>query len=115
MGGSATILRRDDVLSTGKGTMLLRSAKSRRTQVCVTVTQPPKGAPGRLKVLGATGRAKGFSATGLTPPALFDGRTGADRAILSVRKGKARGLNGACRSLSRVLDGKKRKKSGKKG
>jgi hypothetical protein len=116
LNGSATLLGRD-VLGSGSATMLIRSRRSRSTQVCLRITQPPGAAPGKLRVLGATGRAKGFTATGTPPPALFDfDRTQTRRAAITARKGKARGLNGTCRALARELGGKKKaKKKAKKG
>ena len=111
VGGSATLLG-EQVVNSGKATVLVRSAKSRKTQVCLSVTQPPGGGPGTLKVIGATGKAKGLSATGQTPPAIVgaSGKTLFDKGILTARRGKAKNLTAACRSLARELDGKKTKR-----
>ena len=94
----------------GKATMLVRSRRSRKTQICLSVTAAGGGGPARFSVRGATGTARGFSATGAGPPISFAKGTGRTSTVtLAPRMGKARGLSRTCRSLSRVLDGKKRK------
>jgi hypothetical protein len=93
----------------GKATMLVRSRHSRKTQVCLSVKAAGGGGKARFKVLGATGRARGFGASGTGPALSFDKGTGRSSTVsLSPRRGKARRLTRSCRSLSRVLDGKKR-------
>jgi hypothetical protein len=53
---------------------------------------------------------RGFAATGTGPAISFDKGTGRSTTVaLSPRKGKAHGLSRGCRSLSRVLDGKKKR------
>jgi hypothetical protein len=114
--GTASLLGRQ-VINSGKATVVVRSSKSRRTQVCLSVTQPAGAGPGRVAILGATGKAKGLTGKGVTPPAIItaSGRPVFDRAILNARKGKARGLSRTCRALARDLDGKKAKKKRRKG
>jgi hypothetical protein len=114
--GTANLLGRR-VVNSGKAIVLVRSSKSRRTQVCLGVTQPAGGGPGRVAILGATGKAKGLTGKGVTPPAIVtaSGRPVFDTAVLSARKGKGRGLSRGCRALARDLDGKKAKKKRRKG
>ncbi len=90
--------------------MLVRSRKSRKTQMCLSVKAAGGGGPARFSVVGATGKAKGFAATGTGPPISFAKGTGRTSTVALVPgKGKARRLTRACRSLSKVLDGKKPK------
>ena len=94
----------------GKATMLVRSRRSRNTQICLSVKAAGGGGPARFSVIGATGKASGFAATGTGPPISFAKGTGRTSTVaLAPRKGKARRLSRACRSLSKVLDGKKPK------
>jgi len=105
----------------GSATMLVRSRSSRRTQMCLSVKAGRIGGPSRFTVRGATGKASGFAATGTGPALSFDDASSRTAAIsLKPRKGKARKLSRACRSLSNVLDGKlpkakKRKTKTRKG
>ena len=107
LSGSVSLLGNDDLLGKGSGTLLVRSRKSRKTQVCLKLSAPKPGGSARLKVLGATGKAAGLVATGTTPAVVIDGVPGRSSAVtLSARKGKKRGLNRTCRSLARTLSGK---------
>ena len=99
----------------GSATMLVRSRRSRKTQMCVSVKAAGGGGPARFSVRGATGKARGFAATGTGPPISFAQGTGRTATVtLKPRKGKARRLSRTCRSLSRVLDGKKLKSKKRK-
>jgi len=91
----------------GSATMLVRSRRSRRTQMCLSVKAGRAGGASRFTVRSATGKARGFFARGTGPAFSFDGDSGRTAAVsLKPRKGKARKLSRSCRSLSRVLDGK---------
>ena len=91
----------------GSATMLVRSRRSRKTQMCLSVKAGRAGGASRFTVRSATGKARGFFAKGTGPAFSFDGDSGRTAAIsLKPRKGKARKLSRSCRSLSRVLDGK---------
>jgi len=105
LSGSASLLGNDDLLGKGSGTLLVRSRKSPKTQVCLRLSAAKQGGAAKLKVLGATGRAAGLVATGTTPVFVLDGVPGRSSAItLSARKSKKkRGLNRTCRSLARTL------------
>ena len=59
LSGSVSLLGNDDLLGKGSGTLLVRSRKSRKTQVCLKLSAPKQGGAARLKVLGATGKAAG--------------------------------------------------------
>lgn len=92
------------VTLTGSATMLVRSRKSRRTQMCLSVKTTRGGAATRIKVLGATGSARGFRATGTGPALALAGDTGNSTTVaLTPGKGKARKLSRTCRSLARTL------------
>jgi hypothetical protein len=105
--GSARLLSTTITLS-GKATMLVRSRHSRKTQVCLSVKAAGGGGKARFKVLGATGRARGFGASGTGPVLSFGKGTGHKTTVsLTPKRGKAHGLTRSCRALSRVLSGKK--------
>jgi hypothetical protein len=107
--GSARLLNTNITLG-GKATMLVRSRHSRKTQVCLSVKAANGGGNARFKVLGATGRARGFGASGIGPVLTFGKGTGRSTTVtLTPKKGRAHGLSRSCRSLSRVLSGKKKK------
>jgi hypothetical protein len=98
------------IVLNGSATMLVRSRHSRKTQVCLSVKAAGGGGRARFKVRGATGRARGFAASGTGPAIAFDKGTGRSAAVaLTPSRGKAHGLSRGCRSLSRVLDGKKKR------
>jgi hypothetical protein len=113
-GNTVTVNANTTINLSGSATMLVRSRRSRKTQMCLSVKAAGGGGPARFSVRGATGKARGFAATGTGPPISFAKGTGRTSTIALVpRKGKARGLSRTCRSHSRVLDGKKLKSKSK--
>jgi hypothetical protein len=118
--GSRVMLSADAFTMRGKGTILARPRKDRKTLVCLSMkadgTLNPAGSTWR--VIGATGRARGFTAKGTYTPALVGADRGAGPTApntLDVRASKGKGLSKACKALTKHLPGaKKAKKNGSK-
>ncbi len=90
---------------TGRGLLLARASRHRRTIVCLRVSQRSTTRM-RFTVLGATGKARGLRASGAFPALRLDARslrTRSARFALTARTGRPRGLSRACRALRRHL------------
>ena len=95
---------------TGRGLLLARAPRHRRTTVCLRVTQ--RGTTRmRFTVLGATGKARGLRASGAFPALRLDARslrTRSNRFAITVNTGRPKGLSRACRALTRHLPAPRR-------
>lgn len=92
---------------TGKGVLLARAPKDRRTMVCLRVRQI-SDTSATFAVMGATGKARGLRAAGGFPPLLLDPtslKAKSAKLAVSVRKGSPRALPKECRALVRRLAG----------
>ena len=91
----------------GKGVLLARAPRDRRTMVCLAVTQR-SATSASFTVLGATGKARGLRASGGFPPLKFDAeslKSSSTKVTITVRPGKPKGLTKPCRALVRRLAG----------
>lgn len=92
----------------GKGRLLARSTKDKKTLVCLSVTTNG-GEDTTWKILGATGRARGWVGGGKgTPPTTGPGAA-KRTASLTLKRGKVRGI-GDCGALKGKLPATKKGK-----
>ena len=92
---------------TGKGVLLARAPKDRRTMVCLRVRQL-SATSATFAIMGATGKATGLRATGGFPPLLLDAKSRKAKSaklMISVRQGSPRALPKECRALVPRLTG----------
>lgn len=113
--GKRVLVSTTDSGIAGTGRMLARASKDKKTLVCIRVTTDGLTTAGtKWTVVGATGRAAGWSGSGTATPLIFGpGASKAQTASLVLQKGKKRGI-GACQDLRRVLDPAKKKTKKKK-
>jgi hypothetical protein len=117
--GSRVMLSPDAFTIRGSGTILARPRKDKKTLVCLSMksdgTLSPTGSTWR--VIGATGKARGFTAKGTFAPVLIGmARPAAldTPNTLDVRASKGKALSKSCKALAKDLPGAKKAKKKKK-
>ncbi len=97
----------------GTGYVLAQARKDTRTRVCLRVTTDGFTVAGtRWSVVGATGRAAGWTGSGTISPPLVGDASGLprDRSTLSLRKAGARKSVSKCRALYKNVPKQKKAK-----
>ncbi len=113
MSGNRVLLSPNVFGLAGKGKILARSRKSKASSVCLTFRSDGLSAAGTVwKIAGATGKAAGWTGSGLATPPLFG--PGVDPAFngaaAKLRPSKSRKGIRSCSALAKRLPGAKKAK-----
>lgn len=107
--GKTVFLAPDTTGIAGTGKVLAQARNDRRTRICLSFKTDGKSQAGSTwKVLGATGRSKGYSGSGLVTPPVVGPAAPKTQATVTFRSGAKRTGVGSCAALAKYLP--KRKK-----